>query len=89
MAGECPAFKHVGRMSEGVVKLRAMLELRRHDPDSEQFKPDAYVFGNEVGERLKNYQKAWSTRMAVRTTCRTCTLRTARSSRAHSAPTLR
>jgi integrase len=42
-------------------ELRAMLELRRHDPDGEEFGPDAYVFGNEVGERLKNYQKAWST----------------------------
>ncbi len=42
-------------------ELRAMLELRRHDPDGEEFRPDAYVFGNEVGERLKNYQKAWST----------------------------
>src|SRR5262245_1869854 len=38
-----------------------MLELRRHGPDGEPFGPDAYVFGNEVGERLKNYQKAWST----------------------------
>src|SRR5438067_8279821 len=42
-------------------ELRAMLELRRHDPDGDEFGPDAYVFGNEVGERLKNYQKAWST----------------------------
>jgi integrase len=42
-------------------ELRAMLDLRRHDPDGEEFGPDAYVFGNEVGERLKNYQKAWST----------------------------
>ena len=41
-------------------ELRAMLELR-HDPDGEEFTPDAYVFGNEVGERLKNYQKASST----------------------------
>jgi len=42
-------------------ELRAMLELRRHDPDGDEFGPEAYVFGNEVGERLKNYQKAWST----------------------------
>jgi integrase len=42
-------------------ELRAMLELRRHDPDGEEFGPDAYVFGNEVGERLKKCQKAWST----------------------------
>jgi integrase len=42
-------------------ELRAMLELRRYDPDGEEFGSDAYVFGNEVGERLKNYQKGWST----------------------------
>jgi integrase len=42
-------------------ELRAMLELRRFDPDGEEFKPDASVFGNEVGERFRNYQKAWST----------------------------
>ena len=42
-------------------ELRAMLELRRYDPDGEEFSADAYVFGNEVGEPLKNYQKAWST----------------------------
>jgi hypothetical protein len=40
---------------------RAMLELRRHDPAGQEFGPDAYVFGNEVGERLNNYQKSWST----------------------------
>jgi hypothetical protein len=38
-----------------------MLELRRYDPGGEEFKPDAYVVGNEVGERLNNSQKAWST----------------------------
>src|SRR5437763_16835384 len=42
-------------------ELRAMLELRRYDPDGEEFERDAFVFGNEVGERLKNYQKSWST----------------------------
>jgi integrase len=42
-------------------ELRAMLELRRWDPAGQEFGPNAYVFGNEVGERLKNYQKAWST----------------------------
>ena len=42
-------------------ELRAMLDLRRYDPDGQPFGPDAYVFGNEVGERVRNYQKAWST----------------------------
>jgi integrase len=41
--------------------LRAMPELRRHDPGGHEFEPSAYVFGNEVAERLNNYQKAWST----------------------------
>ena len=38
-----------------------MLELRRYDPTGQKFGPEGYVFGNEVGEQLKNYQKAWST----------------------------
>jgi integrase len=38
-----------------------MLELRRYDPAGQKFGPEGYVFGNEVGERLNNYQKAWST----------------------------
>jgi hypothetical protein len=42
-------------------ELRAMLELRRYDPAGHEFGPNAYVFGNEVGERLKNYQSAGPT----------------------------
>ena len=32
-------------------RLHAMLEMRRHDPDGEVHGPDAYVFGNALGER--------------------------------------
>jgi integrase len=42
-------------------ELRAMLELRRYDPAGQVFGPNAYVFGNEIGERLNSYHKAWST----------------------------
>jgi integrase len=32
------------------TRLLAMLEMRRLDPAGEEFRPAAYVFGNEVGE---------------------------------------
>jgi hypothetical protein len=32
-------------------RLAAVLDLRRHAPDGTRLGPDAYVFGNEVGER--------------------------------------
>ena len=40
-------------------RLHAMLEMRRHDPDSEVLGPDAYVFGNALGERVKSIKTAW------------------------------
>lgn len=43
--------------------LRTLLEMRRNDADGEPFGPDAYVFGNEVGERQDSIKTAW------RTTC--------------------
>lgn len=42
-------------------RVRAVLEMRQRDPAGSVLPGDAYVFGNEVGERVKNYQKAWST----------------------------
>ena len=41
-------------------RLRAELEMRRTDPKGQPFPPSAYVFGNEVGERVKSVQKAWT-----------------------------
>jgi integrase len=40
-------------------RLHAMLEMRRHDPDGEVLGPDAYVFGNVLGERVKSIKTAW------------------------------
>ena len=44
--------------------LRAVLEMRRTDPTGQSLPPDAYVFGNGVGERLTSIKTAW------RNTCR-------------------
>ena len=44
--------------------LRAELEMRRTDPNGEELPSDAYVFGNEVGERITTTKTAW------RNTCR-------------------
>jgi integrase len=41
------------------ASLRAVLELRRHTPDGKDYGPDAYVFGNEAGERVTSVRTAW------------------------------
>jgi integrase len=41
------------------ARLRAVLAMRRSAPDGTEHAPDAYVFGNEVGERVKNFKRAW------------------------------
>lgn len=41
--------------------LRAVLEMRQTAPDGQRHGPDAYVFGNEVGERVDRVQTAWET----------------------------
>jgi integrase len=45
-------------------RLAAVLEMRRTGPDGAELGPDAYVFGNEVGERIESTKTAW------RATCR-------------------
>jgi integrase len=42
-------------------RLRALLEMRRTDPAGKAFGPDAFVFGNEVGEAETFPKKAWET----------------------------
>ena len=42
-----------------VTTLRAVLDMARCDPAGQPFGPDAYVFGDEVGRRLKSQKKAW------------------------------
>jgi integrase len=44
--------------------LRAELEMRKTDPEGEDFGPDAFVFGNELGEEISSIKSAW------RATCR-------------------
>jgi integrase len=39
--------------------LRAVLSLRRHGPDGKEHAGDRYVFGNEVGERVKEVRRQW------------------------------
>lgn len=42
-------------------RLRAVLELRRLAPDGEPHPHDAYVFGNEIGQRVRDVGRAWET----------------------------
>ena len=41
-------------------RLGAVLEMRRHDPTGELFGPEAYVFGNAVGEQARSIRTAWT-----------------------------
>jgi integrase/recombinase XerD len=45
------------------ARLLALLDMRRTDPAGREFPPDAYVFGDEVGQRMKSAQvrEAWMT----------------------------
>jgi integrase len=40
-------------------RLNAILEMRRLDPDGNPHPPAAYVFGNEIGQRLLDVKTAW------------------------------
>lgn len=40
-------------------RLLAMLEMRRHDPAGREYSPDAYVFGDALGRRIKSVNGAW------------------------------
>ena len=40
-------------------RLLSVLEMRRLDPAGREFGPDAYVFGDAIGQRLKSVQDAW------------------------------
>ena len=62
-----PATKtktHQNRIIPVSSDLRAVLEMRRTDPKGNPCPSEAYVFGNEVGERIKSVKTAW------RNTCR-------------------
>jgi integrase len=40
-------------------RLRSVLEMRRHAPDGSVHGPDAFVFGNEVGEAVRGAGRMW------------------------------
>jgi integrase len=40
-------------------RLRAVLGMRRNDPDGEPLGPDAFVFGDECGGRVGEFKMAW------------------------------
>jgi integrase len=57
-----PAAKTKTRKDRTVqvsTRLRAILEMRRLAPDGEEHPPDAYVFGNEIGQQVKSIGTAW------------------------------
>lgn len=48
-----------GRDVPITAPLRALLDMRRHGPDGLPHPPEAYVFGNEVGERVTSIRVEW------------------------------
>lgn len=47
------------------TRLKAILEIRRYDPEGEEHPGTAYVFGNAVGEPLKSIKRAWERALLV------------------------
>jgi len=41
------------------MRLRAEMEMRRLDPDGDEYPPDAAVFGEVMGARIKSISTAW------------------------------
>ena len=42
------------------VRLSAELDMLQHGPDGTAFGPEAFVFGNRVGEKVNSVKKAWA-----------------------------
>jgi integrase len=40
--------------------LQAVLQMRRHDPARHEYPPEAYVFGDIAGRRVKTVKTAWT-----------------------------
>lgn len=40
-------------------RLKAILDMRRVDAAGDEHPPHAYVFGNEIGQQVKNVKRAW------------------------------
>jgi integrase len=41
------------------ARLQSILGMRRLGPDGQEHAPTAYVFGNEVGEQVVTFKRAW------------------------------
>jgi integrase len=41
-------------------RLRALLDMRRHDPSGRVWGPDAFVFGDAAGECIQSVDTAWT-----------------------------
>jgi integrase len=57
-----PAVKTKTRQDRTVpvsTRMRAILEMRRLAPNGTEQPPDAYVFGNEIGQPVKTIGTAW------------------------------
>ncbi len=42
-------------------RLKSILEMRRFDPAGAPLSLDSYVFGDEIGQRVKSSKRAWQT----------------------------
>ena len=42
-------------------RLAAVLEMAKTDPAGKEFGPAAFVFGDEIGQRVKTVKKSWRT----------------------------
>ncbi len=47
------------------ARLLAVLQLAKLDPDGKELPAEKYVFGDEVGDKVKTYKKAWETAVLV------------------------
>jgi len=59
-----PAGKTKGRRDRRIpisARLKGILELRALDPNGQPFPPDAYVFGNTIGQKILSVKRAWMT----------------------------
>jgi integrase len=59
---ELPAAKTKTKQNRAVPisnRLKAILEMRRNDPAGDPHGPQAYVFGNEIGQRRGSIKAAW------------------------------
>lgn len=60
-AGESESLRQTGRVVPISDRLLAVLDMAKTGPTSDAFEPDAFVFGDAVGHRVKEIKRAWET----------------------------